>query len=137
MREEVDMVASLFIGSDETTPHEEEECDAFARLFEQGALAASIGGWTCLEKLTRETSNIDARADAILKAERRAPNSPAPARSEWDAPLIDDSHRLEKRYAGIHRGEKAARVEKSANGKWTLEYDESNELIRGYSNEAA
>lgn len=127
MRHELDPILDAFMGDLEIPDDTQGEDDAILKFIEQGSLAAVIGHAN-VEKLNAETEIID----------ERVRKSAAPARSEWEQPLTDDAHRLEKRYtAGIHSGKKAARIEKSANGQWVMEYDSDGELIRGYVNEAA
>ena len=132
---EVDGICNAFIGGvqSESPDLDEEYDDPFRKLFEQGALAGTYAhsGWKHVQALAEETQDVDTRANAAMSKNR---TRPAPARSDLDAPLTDDSQSLEKRYtAGIHSGKKAARVEKSANGKWVMEYDENDELIRGFA----
>jgi hypothetical protein len=129
----VDIELDAFLGlylPDETTAGVPDE---ITKLFEDGALAGIVGGHATVEKFNSETKNIDGRANAIFKRDR---STPAPA-NDWNTEIIDDSQRLAKRYAaGIRSGKVASRIEKSANGKWTLEFDQAGELIRGYQNDA-
>ena len=119
----IDPEMNAFTGIDEQgvdlTPEVNDVWDDFF----QAAQLAGIVGWQTTDKFTDETAKL---TQAIKT--RRQKSAPAP--------VVDDAHRLEKRYAGIHKGKKAHRVEKTAAG-WTMEYDERGELIRGYSNEAA
>jgi hypothetical protein len=122
MRHEIDPVLDCFIGGLELPNVAREEDDAILSLVEQGSLAAVIGH-SAVAKFSGEIADIDAH----VRKNRTAP----PARSE-DTPLVDDAHRLEKVWAGIRKGKKASRIEKSANGRWVMEYDENDSLIRGY-----
>lgn len=119
---DIDPIFNLFIPAVER-PDVAEVPDAIDSFVQQGTLANALGGHAQVERLADEIAVLDKQADSILK------NRTAPAA----AALTDDPHTtLAKRYAGIHKGKKAARVEKSANGKWIMEYDERGELLRGY-----
>jgi hypothetical protein len=101
--------------------------DEVEQFFAAARIDVAIGKSGFADTLHDSTQDVHKRA-----AERFKATAPAAAPS-----VTDDSHRLEKRYMGIHKGKKAARVVKSQNGQWTYEYDERGELIRGYAVEAA
>ena len=123
----IDLELNAFLKLDESLPFATAEVpDAVESFFQDARLDSAIGKSGTAVALRTETQEFNARAERILK-------HAAPARADWDTEITDDAHRLEKRYvAGIHSGKKASRVEKSANGRWVMEYDERGELIRGY-----
>jgi hypothetical protein len=126
----IDPELDCFIGGLELPNVTREEDDAFTKLFEDGALAAKLGGDRAahihVERLQAEIAKLNAQVAKTRTAPARSGNAP-----------LDDAQRLQKMYKGIHFGKKAARIAKSANGEWTFEYDEHGELLRGYVNDAA
>jgi hypothetical protein len=122
---ELDPILDLIISPLDADVTAEGVPDAVGQLFENARLDSAVGKAGTAVSLRRETQDIDATATKLLR--HGAPAAPA---------SLDDAHRLEKRYvAGIHSGKKATRIEKSANGKWIMEFDERGELIRGYVND--
>lgn len=97
--------------------------DPVEELLKTAGLAGHLG-WRSAENLAREVADLHKQAGTLMRRDR----STAPARSEWEEPLIDAAHRLEKR---LHNGKKAARIEKLASG-WIMEYDEFGQLLRGH-----
>ena len=113
---EIDPLLKAFFGMDEIPDNAEEVPDAIGKLFESAALSAGMAA----------PGFADALASESAKYARKR---------ESDAPLeVEETRRLEKRFGrSIHSGKRAHRVEKSANGHWVLEYDENDNILRGYS----
>jgi hypothetical protein len=93
MSQELDPVLDAFIGGlqmPDVTP--EDDDDAILKIIGDGSLAVFIGH-TAVERFNKEISHIDTQV-------RKSRTAPAPA-NDWDAPLTNDSHRLEKRDRAI------------------------------------
>lgn len=126
---ELDAVAATILNlSEEIVDLTEVPLDPVGKFLADAQLSHAVGKPGFAEAMEKETANLD--IEKLFKNRNRA-TSPAPA-----LPVVGDEHRLQKRFTrSIHDGKKATRVEKSQNGKWIFEFDENNQLLRGYVND--
>jgi hypothetical protein len=109
-------------GPEDDIPEAESTDDALAQFLADAELRA-VG--VDPAKFHSQVAHIGKRADAIYKkiAAAAIEKKSAPAEKR------EDPQSLNKRFT---KGEKAARVDKSANGKWQMEYAADGRLLRGY-----